>query len=267
MESRPALTRPLRTVVIGSGNVATRLAPALEASGAIAVEAVWSRTAAHAEALASRLGSARAVTDMAALPTDAEFYLVAVVDDQLPSVVEAMKPNGALWAHTSGTVDAAVLAPLTENYGVFYPLQTLSRDVDIDLREAPFFIEGSTPQTVDVLSRMARTISDRVYEADSQLRGRLHAAAVFACNFANHLWAVADDLLRREAGLDIKVLEPLMRETLRKALTVRPADGQTGPAMRGDRGVMERHTALMSEREAELYRVLSDSIMQYHNVK
>lgn len=254
----------LRTVVIGAGNVASQLAPALERCGAVEVVAVWSRTAAHAESLCAKLHSAKPCTGLESLPADADFYLVAVVDDMLPEVVASMKPNGALWAHTSGTINASALAPLTGRYGVFYPLQTLSRGIAVDLSCAPFFIEGSTPEVAETLTALARRLSDKVYPADSALRGKLHAAAVFACNFANHLWAIADDYLRREAGLDISVLEPLMRETLRKALAAPPSQGQTGPARRGDEGVMARHRALLAPHEAELYKILSDSIINYY---
>ena len=96
------------------------------------------------------------------------------------------------------------------------------------------------------------------------MRAKLHAAAVYACNFTNHLWAIADDILRRETGTDLGVLRPLLEETMRKALTMRPADGQTGPARRGDRGVIEKHKSLLTQDEAQLYETLSQHIMDYY---
>lgn len=265
METDSRISRPLRAVIIGAGNVASQIAPALQRSGCISVEAVWSRTAEHARELAAALGpGVKAETELRRLPADAEFYLVSVADDVVAQVVGAMTPGHALWAHTAGSVEASVLAPLTDRYGVFYPLQTFSRGVAVEISEVPMFIEGSDRATADSLLEMARAISERVYEADSELRSKMHAAAVFACNFANHLWAMADDLLRERAGLDITVLGPLMRETLRKALLVPPAEAQTGPARRRDRSVMEKHISQLTPHQGEIYRLMSESIMQYY---
>ena len=172
-----------------------------------------------------------------------------------------MKPNGAVWLHTSGGVECRELAPLTENYGVFYPLQTFSKGRAVDLSEVPVFIEGATERTLAVARQLAESISPKVYEADGAARARLHAAAVFACNFANHLWAIADDVLRRETATDLSVLYPLLRETMSKAMTMQPGDAQTGPARRGDRGVIEKHKSLLTDDEAALYETLSQHII------
>ena len=157
--------------------------------------------------------------------------------------------------------------PLTDNYGVFYPLQTFSKGVDVNLAEVPVFVEGSNDMTLSVAERLGRAISPKVHHADDDTRCKMHAAAVFACNFTNHLWAIADDILCREAGVDLSVLHPLLKETLRKAMLGRPSDGQTGPAVRGDRGVMDKHAGLLADDEARLYRELSEHIMDYYGVK
>lgn len=259
METLAAM-KPLTTVVIGAGNVASHLVPALALAGCIKVTAVWSRTRCHAEELAARVGAPIATDDLGELPADAEFYLVSTADEMTRRVADEMTPNLALWAHTSGSVEAEAFSRVSPHYGVFYPLQTFSRNVAVDLAEAPFFIEGSDKAALERLMAMARAISDRVYEADSTLRMKMHVAAVFACNFANHLWTVADRVLHREARLDLSVLKPLLQETLRKALAVGPADAQTGPAARGDHGVMAKHVALLPDDESKLYEILSNSI-------
>lgn len=261
----PRLIRPLRTVVIGSGNVASAIVPALERAGAVKVSAVYSPTHAHAGELASRLAEAHAVSDPAAVPDDVELYLVAVKDDAIARLASDIAPApDALWLHTSGGVEASVMAPLSAHTGVFYPLQTFSKGVDVDLSEVPVFIEASEADDLAIVKRLAHSISPKVYEADGATRAKMHAAAVFACNFTNHLWAIADDILRREAGADLSVLYPLLEETLRKAMKVRPALAQTGPAMRRDTGVIEKHAALLAADEAELYRILSTHIMNYY---
>lgn len=261
-------SRGLTCVMIGAGNVASSMAPALERSGRVRFTAVYSRSLERAGELAGNLAAAVPVADMDSIPVDADLYLVAVKDDAIGSIV-SMAPRvrpGAVWAHTSGSVDAAVFAPVTSSYGVFYPLQTFSRGVSVDWRQIPVFVEGTDVRTLGMLRSLAGALSDRVYEADGAKRGKLHAAAVFACNFVNHLWAVADDILHREAGVDLSVLRPLIEETVRKSALVPPAQAQTGPAVRGDTGVMRLHMQMLSDRESALYKMLSQSIMDYYNI-
>lgn len=265
MDARPGITTPLRTVVIGAGNVASHLAPSLEAGGKVKVIAVWSRTEQHATELASRLSEARPYTNLEETPLDADLYLVSVVDDMIPRIAEVVKRNRGIWAHTSGTVEAETLSPLSQHYGVFYPLQTMSRDVDVDLLQAPFFIEGSSDEVEYLLIELAETISKQVYQANSDMRGKLHAAAVFACNFTNHMWTLADNILDRFLGLDVGVLKPLLQETLRKALVSRPVLVQTGPARRRDMGVIEHHIKILPKHEAEIYKMLSQSIIDTYD--
>lgn len=253
----------IKTIIIGAGNVAGHIAPALEATGKVKIAQVWSHTAAHAAELAAQLSGAEAITDLKDVDTTAHLYIISVIDDALPGVVASLpKLPNAIVAHTSGSVGAEILAPLSPCYGVFYPLQTFSRAVAVDVSEAPFFIEASTPEALAELLELARAVSKRVYEASSELRRKMHIAAVFACNFANHLWAIADDILHREAGLTLDVLNPLLHETLRKALECGASEAQTGPARRGDTKLIEKHIASLPAHEAEIYKLLSRSILE-----
>ncbi|MCM1348717.1 MAG: DUF2520 domain-containing protein [Firmicutes bacterium] len=258
------LSIPLKTVVIGSGNVASVIVPALEKARAITVDTVYSPTLEHAAALAEKLEQARAVNKPAGVPVDAELYLVAVKDDAIARLACELKPSPhALWLHTSGGVEASVMSPLTPRYGVFYPLQTFSKGREVDVTEVPIFIEAASEADLATVRKLAESLSEKVYVANGPTRAKMHAAAVFACNFTNHLWAIADDILRRETGTDLTVLHPLLEETLRKAMSARPATVQTGPAARGDLGVIEKHAALLAEDEAELYKILSNHIINY----
>lgn len=255
-----------RIVAIGAGNVATHLLPALEGAGVGEVVQVWSRTAESARALASRLWEAEPVTDLKDVIPDADIYIVSLVDDAVPGVLGQLPHNDALWLHTSGSLPIEVLSAMSRRTGVFYPLQTFSRSTPVDMSQVPVFVEGSTPGIEARIMDMARQVTERVYSADSPLRKRMHIAAVFACNFTNHLWAIADDLLRAD-GLDLpSVLGPLLQETLRKALAspAGPAAGQTGPAVRGDEQVMSAHKAALTPELAEVYDLLSRSIQKRH---
>lgn len=262
----PSHTGLPRIVSIGAGNVASHILPALEGAGIGEVAQVYSRTMRSAETLARRLWDAQPVTDTADVVADADIYIVSLADYAVERVIEALPSNNALWLHTSGSLPLEVLAFKSRKTGVFYPLQTFSRNTPLSLSKIPLFIEGSTPGVEAAIYEIGKKVFDRVLHADSTLRRKMHIAAVFACNFTNYLWTVADDLLRLD-GLDLSVLHPLLEETLRKAETLPggPAQGQTGPAVRGDSEVIQKHISMLPQELGLLYNTLSDLISLRHN--
>lgn len=256
-------SRP-RICLIGAGNVATHLGCAL-AEKADIVQVV-SRHIDTASRLCSLIGGeCEPVASISELRSDADFYLLAVNDDALHDIVASTPDFPGIWAHTSGSVPMEIFTGEKSRFGVFYPLQTFTRDVSVNMPEVPFFIEGSSAQVTESLQNLAREISSRVEFADSIRRRQLHVAAVFACNYANLMWVEADNLLRRE-GLDITYLMPLLKATLAKIENISPYEAMTGPARRGDREVIEKHLALLEGRQKEIYRMLADTILEkYHH--
>ena len=255
----------LKIVIIGSGNVATHLAQAL--SRAAHIIQIYSRTLANANILAQKIGNSEAIDNIDNIATDADVYLISAKDDAVASIAAQAAPRckgNALWLHTSGSVPANVFAPHCQRYGVLYPLQTFSKDATVNVAEVPFFIEGNNADTERDIAIIANALSATVKRADSNCRRRIHAAAVFACNFTNHLWAIANDILA-QGNLDWDVLMPLLKVTLAKTQQLSPADAQTGPARRGDTGTMNSHLAMLDDHQQEIYRMLSDSIMKRYN--
>lgn len=249
-----------KIVMVGAGNVASHLAPALFFAGAGDIVQVYSRKSESAERLARRIPGAEPVDTLAEVDPTADIYLISVADDAIASVVAGLPKTDALYLHTSGSVGMEALASLSPNYGVFYPLQTFSKDVDLDVAKIPLFVEGSTAEVEMRIRDFASSLFSAVYHADSELRKKMHIAAVFACNFTNYLWTIADELLSRD-GLPFDVLRPLLDETLRKAFVNSPAASQTGPAARGDRRVIDAHLSNLSGSEREIYSLLSEAIM------
>ena len=251
-------------VFIGAGNVASHIAPAIERSGAGRIRQVYSRTFNYAQALAEKLRDAKATDDLSQILPDADIYIISIKDDSIGEIAQKLSPNNALWLHTSGSVNMEVLSALSPRYGVFYPMQTFSKNAPLEMSEVPLFIEGSSQEVEKEIESFAAKTFDKVYHADSELRRKMHIAAVFSCNFTNYMWVIADELLRKE-GLTFDVMKPLMEETLRKAFANTPEQGQTGPAVRGDKNIMEKHEALLSESDREVYRLLSDRIFTHFN--
>ena len=154
-----------------------------------------------------------------------------------------------------------------ERYGVFYPMQTFSKQREVNFQEVPFFVEAKRPEDVEFLKAVAATLSEKVYEASSEQRKSLHLAAVFICNFTNHMYALAADLLEKY-NLPFDVMLPLIDETARKVHELAPRDAQTGPAVRYDENVMNNHLAMLVDSPAlqEIYKLMSKSIHEHHQL-
>lgn len=254
----------MKIVCIGSGNLATNLTLAWKEAG-ILVEQVFSRTEANARALAERLGCAW-TSSTGEIINDADLYLFSLKDSALETVASRLPKNNGLWVHTAGSMPLSVFEPFTTRRGVLYPLQTFSKGRRIDLGNVPFFLEANSEEDGAILEQLARAVSRDVRFLPSEKRRHLHLAAVFACNFVNHIYALADDILRKE-GIPFEVLLPLIDETAAKVHRLTPREAQTGPAIRYDENVINKHLAMldkMPELKA-LYETLSRSIHKEAN--
>ena len=248
-----------RVVLIGSGNVATSLAHGLASRCELAQ--VYSRRLSHARALAEAVGCPAATDDLGALVPDADAYIIAVSDDAIAQVVGAVADNGALWLHTSGSTSIDVFCGHRQRCGVLWPMQSFSREVVTPLDEVYFFAEGNDEAALHDVTELGQMLSRHVTAADSNQRRWLHLASVFSCNFANHLWALADELLSTR-GLPFEALLPLIRTTVDKLDRLTPAQSQTGPAARGDRRIIDSHLAMLDGEKRDIYRLLTESIIK-----
>lgn len=251
----------MKIALIGAGNVATCLGPRLKEAGH-EITAVYSRTVESARILADRLG-ATYTTDLKAVPAS-DAAIVMLKDDALKELAPAIAGslNSALLLHTAGSVPMDIWREAgAQKYGVLYPMQTFSKESRIDWSQVPLFIEGSSAQILNDIRQLALTISPDVTPLSSEGRRKLHLAAVFTCNFSNHMYAIAEQLLETE-GVPFRVMLPLVRETARKVESIKPQDAQTGPAVRGDRKIIQEHLALLKDNPeyAELYRLISIDI-------
>jgi predicted short-subunit dehydrogenase-like oxidoreductase (DUF2520 family) len=232
----------LNIVILGNGNVATHLSEALLNAG-YSVLQLWKR----GEVL-----------------RDADLYFIAVSDDAIEEVV-GLIPENKFFAHTSGSVDL-------QRGGVFYPLQTFSKNSDVDWKSIPILIETNDKNLEEFLFEIAKKISNNVTLVNTEMRRQLHLAAVFACNFTNHLWAISEELLN-EKNIPFDLMKPLIYQTFRKIETHHPKEVQTGPAVRNDLKTMEKHRDILCNDKSclaptevlEIYNLLSKSIQNSHD--
>ncbi|MEG2946443.1 MAG: DUF2520 domain-containing protein [Bacteroidales bacterium] len=254
-----------KIIFIGAGNLATNLATAMQQKGFEIVQ-IYSHTVASAEKLAATLNCSF-TNVISEIRTDADLYIFSVKDAALSSVLEEMQPNHGLWVHTAGSIPMDTFRPFTPRYGVFYPLQTFSKVRLLDFSDIPFFIEAHNEADCRLLTEHAEKLSAKVYAADSEQRKYLHLAAVFACNFTNHMYAIAAQLTEQH-GVPFDALHPLIAETASKIRNLAPSEAQTGPAVRYDRNVMNKHLDLLHDESLQqIYKDLSDSIFKFSNNK
>jgi predicted short-subunit dehydrogenase-like oxidoreductase (DUF2520 family) len=252
---------------IGSGNLAWHLAPALDNTD-YPVKEVYSLHLPHAEALVERLYHAEAKSTLDFSSSPSAIFIIAVADDAISEIAqEIILPEGAILLHTSGSQPLEILMfAATTRLGVFYPLQTFTKNKKVDFKEIPFFIESEDDETRKVMLGMANAISTKVHKISSEQRKALHIAAVFASNFTNHMLAISHDILSNHK-LDFEWIKPLIAETVNKALSLGPDEAQTGPAKRGDLEILDKHLEFLQydEMVSEIYKIISQHIVDRYN--
>ena len=250
--------------IIGAGNVAWHLSRALEDAGH-SIEEVYSRDIVNAKKLAAQLYDASAYNELDFSDSDSQIFFVCVSVDAIEEVLGKLCiPDHAIIAHTSGTQPIDVFDLLFIKKGVFYPLQTFSKNRKVYFEEISICIESDSKETEKVLSTVAKSLSKYTYYYNSEQRKVLHIAAVFACNFTNHLLAVSKEILEKEA-IDFEILNSLISETINKALEHDPREMQTGPAKRKDVKVLQEHMKYLQDEpeKKQLYKILSESILKW----
>ncbi|WP_302180152.1 Rossmann-like and DUF2520 domain-containing protein [Chryseosolibacter indicus] len=249
--------------IIGSGNLAWHLAPALDNTD-FAVKEVYSHNPKNAEALAERLYEGQVKTSLDFSLSKSKIFVICVSDDVIPEIAQQIVlPDDAILIHTSGSQPLSLLGySPTENIGVFYPLQTFTKSKKVDFSDIPILIESENDFTEKALMTMGKAISKKVLKISSESRKAVHVAAVFASNFTNHMLTLSHEIMR-ESNLDFDLLKPLIAETVNKGLSIGPERSQTGPAKRGDLEILDKHMEFLKDKEevAEMYRIISQDII------
>jgi predicted short-subunit dehydrogenase-like oxidoreductase (DUF2520 family) len=253
----------MKVVVLGTGNVAWHLAPALEDAGHEVV-AVYGRDLKAAESITSKLYIAEPKTDLDFAESDAELFILAVSDSALSDIAnEIILPEESILVHTSGAEPLEILEYSSAAYtGIFYPLQTFTKGKAMDFGDVPILVESDDQTTLQQLKKVAKSLSSVSYTVKSKDRIALHVAAVFASNFSNHMIRLSEEIMIRQ-GLDFEMMKPLIIETISKSLELGAKKAQTGPAVRGDFQVMDRHYQFLNYNDqiAEIYKLISQDII------
>jgi predicted short-subunit dehydrogenase-like oxidoreductase (DUF2520 family) len=246
------LRKMIKVILLGSGNVATHLFQAFSKANGVEVVQVFSRT------ISKDFPETLQTSDFSKI-TEADVYIICVLDSAISSVSSQLLFENRLVVHTSGSSDLNLLDS-KNNKGVFYPLQTFTKNKAVDFSEIPICLETETDSDFKLLEKIAKSISKNVYVISSEQRKALHVSAVFVCNFTNHLYTIGNTICK-ENNIPFEILQPLIKETAEKIQSLSPSEAQTGPAVRNDKKTIEKHIDfLTNENQKEIYKILTKSI-------
>jgi len=198
------------------------------------------------------------------IDTNADFTLLAVSDNAYKEVIEQMPNVKGIVIHTAGSVPLAVFGAKFNRCGVMYPLQTFSATRKSDFKNIPFCVEASDTDTLNKIHKLSKKLSKDVRFMNSEQRKVIHLAAVFACNFTNHMYTVAAKILESQ-HIPFAVFQALITETAKKACEMNPVLAQTGPAMRNDQSTIKSHLEILESNAdlQKLYSFVSESIANF----
>lgn len=242
----------IKVILLGSGNVATHLFQAFSKVSEVEVIQVFSRT------ISKDFPESIQTSDFAQI-LEADVYIISVSDNAIAEVSNQLPFENRLVVHTSGSTDFDVLDAKNKR-GVFYPLQTFSKNKTVDFSEIPICLETENISDYEILEKLAELISKSVNKIDGNQRKALHVSAVFVCNFVNHLYEIGNEICL-ENHIPFEILQPLIEETAQKIKTLSPKEAQTGPAVRNDNKTIEKHIDFLTdENQKDIYKILTKSI-------
>ncbi len=246
------LRHMIKVILLGSGNVATHLFQAFSKANEIEVVQVFSRT------VSNDFPEILQTTNFSKI-AEADVYIICVSDAAISSVSTQLQFKNRLIVHSSGSSDLNVLDSKNSR-GVFYPLQTFTKNKPVDFSEIPICLETETDSDYKILEKVAKSISNNIHAISGEQRKALHVSAVFVCNFTNHLYQIGKDICLKNT-IPFEILQPLIIETAEKIKLLSPSEAQTGPALRNDQKTIEKHIDFLSnENQKEIYKIMTKSI-------
>ncbi|WP_300439879.1 DUF2520 domain-containing protein [Christiangramia sp.] len=250
-----------KVVIIGAGNVATHLYQSFKKAKQLDVIQVFNRNFEKLHFVKDEEQKVSVLEDL----KEADLYIIAINDEAIEELAEKLYPKKGMIVHTSGSQAMQILSKF-ENHGVFYPLQTFSKNKQVDFSEIPVCLEANSEENLEFLKVIASAVSNRVFKVDSEQRKALHVSAVFVNNFSNHLFTLAADFCKKE-DLPFDILRPLIKETVVKLESLDPYAAQTGPALRNDQKTISAHLEMLDGDRKKIYTILTESIQKFHGKK
>jgi predicted short-subunit dehydrogenase-like oxidoreductase (DUF2520 family) len=250
-----------KVVIIGGGNVAYHLIRSITSSGHKLVQ-VYNRTPSK---IVNASSGVNLVNQVHGITLEADIYIICVKDTAIAEVAISLRLKDKLVVHTSGNRSMDLLSEVSSRIGVFYPIQSFTKEIPIQFKKTPIIIEANTADALKELELFAKSISNVVERMDELSRQKLNVAGVFANNFTNHLFTLINDYLKNE-NIDFKILLPLIQNTVDKLSLGSPHEMQTGPAVRSDMATIQNHLEILysNPEMKEIYQTMTHKIRSYH---
>lgn len=246
----------MKISIIGAGNVGINMFETLRKKEEIKMVSLFNRSIEQIISHRNKIF----ITDNINEIKKSDIYIISTNDDSIEKVSKKLKGRNGLIVHTSGSTEMNVLS-IHKNFGVLYPLQTLTKDKLCDFKKIPICIEGNNDISNKKLEKLVKIIGSKYYYLDSKQRLALHVSAVFACNFTNYLFSIAYDICT-ENKMPFEILFPLIRETIEKIEKNNPSKIQTGPAIRKDTNTIKKHlNFIKSKNSKKIYSILTEGII------
>lgn len=255
------LRKMIKVIILGGGNVAHHLTNQLLKNTTVNLVQVYNRSIAKIKHLEHKISITNKLTEL----KDADIYIIAVSDNAISELSSKLNLQSKLVVHTSGGAGINELKS-NSNKGVLYPLQSFSKESNLNFLEIPICIEAENIKDFVLLEKLAKSISNNCYKINSEQRKYLHVAAVFVNNFVNHLYHLGNEICK-ENKIPFEILQPLIKETANKLLELSPYEAQTGPAKRNDTKTLEKHKELLTQNQKEIYTLLTKSIYKTYGEK
>lgn len=249
----------IRVVLIGAGNIAFHLAKAFGNSNGVDLIQRYSRDNKNDSYFNRNIPKTNSINNL----QKADIYIIAINDDAISTLSKQLTFTDGLVVHTSGSKPLNSLK-CRANKGIFYPLQTFSKEKELSYNQIPICIETENTNDTSLLRSLAKSISENVYKIDLHQREKLHIAAVFVNNFSNHMFKLANDICV-ENNISFDILKPLIFETTEKLNDLSPYKAQTGPAKRNDIEVIKKQLQQLDNNKKEIYNLVTNSIIKTYN--
>ena len=242
----------MKIVIIGAGNVAFHLIKSITNSGHQLVQ-IYNRTIENIKESTKKIPLSDSI---GGIYPNADIYIICVKDNAIEEIANQLKMNNKLVLHTSGNRTMDILQNSSSNYGIFYPIQSFTKEIPLNFKKVPIIIEANNAEALEMLKSFSESISERVIEMNLEKRQKLNIAGVFVNNFTNHLYHLMDEYLDKES-IDFSILHPIIQNTVDKIKIKNPRACQTGPAIRNDQETIENQKKIL-EKEIDLLKIYNE---------
>lgn len=259
-----------RLNIIGCGHVGQTLAYLWAQAGLLTISQVLNSSIQTGQAAVEFIGQGQAIGSIQELKP-AELYLLGCPDKALEAccaqlALAKVLRTGDIVFHCSGAISSAVLRPLAEQgawIASVHPMKSFAQPKQAVLSFRPTYcgVEGDLA-ALEVLNTLFESIGGFSFKLAAEHKTLYHAASVFASNYLVALHSVSLRALAQagvEETLALKILQPIVQETVANVFNLGPVAALTGPIARGDAAVVAKQLAALQANQAldaELYRLL-----------